>query len=948
MSQDKEPSVLDYARFYCLAHDHSERRPLSDFHEPEDLHLQLEDPDGVFRIDATTAIPPERLPASKEVAMLLSSAIAPPRSAHLFDESTLLNTHRRRNLKVELPFLQSTHELDVLVFHCRIVPNLASEHFPLERIDVENDEGIAWPSSYYRLPQTHNAVAMSEKFEAPKQTLGYLGSVIKPHRRAGDVPNLDDERMSHKKVGGIAANSNRRLTVLQRAIMEPVTPPLLPLSSPATPFVPSSDIGYLEFLSDRTTPTKQLARELESSIMAPDALISDEVAESDNREGSDPVPGLNNLGQLYSTSQGVQEPPSSPTLKRVKPTDLRVEGPLTPPLSLSEQHPCWKAKGVCFKEVLMEIIVDKPPPIEKPEDVSSESTDTFFAENIAPIAAKVDRGLEQEQLQQADTTRRVTVPIMDFSLPVPAWKANTTDVDGNVQITQKLLLTRNMADNFNGHLWPANGKAERDMRWAPFPKELGRIATEEGIPNDGILADFIAQPECVDTSTLVWKPDGLRILDEIYESNDEELELGTFPEATDMESLVRKRKLYLQSTEEATPGISVQDFGKDKAREPISGGQRAKITQEESLRDFSHSFECGHTHSALFGSTISTLGSLESFMGTRSGELKKPKLVNSSYFSTATAQHNTLSKMREKPSPIELPQKTSTPTPAPEKLPLPSPNIAVPGDCRPFVISSTFSSNKKLFRRLQQLFPTADFIERDFTLHSTGSTSSSGIKAPVAQYQQDNMADEADLILSPGTGLICTTLQKIKQRALPNQVLLSSVHERAIRTSLRYEKLLVIVSEGRLEDDIANVGAPDSQDCEALTEFISLCTQMECEAEVIYVGGGDEDLAKWIVGVMARHGPTRPDLKLLQDETLWEVFLRRAGMNAYGAQVVLAELKSPINGTKTESGTLDPVVEFGLTAFVKMSVEERLRRFETMFGGRRLLLRVSKTLDGQW
>lgn len=198
MSQDGEPSILDYARFYHLAHDYSERPPLSGFHEPEDLLSQLGDPDGVLCIDATAATPPtERLSVSKEVAVLLSSAIAPPHGTHGFDE--LLDAHRRRNLKMELPILRSMHELDVLVFGCRIVPDLAREHLPMERIDEEQDEGIAWPASYHRLPQIHNALAMAEKFVAPKPTLGYLESVMKP--RSGDIANIHNDLTLYKKVG---------------------------------------------------------------------------------------------------------------------------------------------------------------------------------------------------------------------------------------------------------------------------------------------------------------------------------------------------------------------------------------------------------------------------------------------------------------------------------------------------------------------------------------------------------------------------------------------------------------------------------------------------------------------------------------------------------------------------------------------------------------------------
>ena len=87
-------------------------------------------------------------------------------------------------------------------------------------------------------------------------------------------------------------------------------------------------------------------------------------------------------------------------------------------------------------------------------------------------------------------------------------------------------------------------------------------------------------------------------------------------------------------------------------------------------------------------------------------------------------------------------------------------------------------------------------------------------------------------------------------------------------------------------------------------------------------------------------------IKLLQDETLWEVFLRRAGLNAFAAQAILARLKAP---DQNEVDTVDAQeTNFGLTAFIKMSVEERYTQFETLLGGRRLLRRVSQVLDATW
>lgn len=80
---------------------------------------------------------------------------------------------------------------------------------------------------------------------------------------------------------------------------------------------------------------------------------------------------------------------------------------------------------------------------------------------------------------------------------------------------------------------------------------------------------------------------------------------------------------------------------------------------------------------------------------------------------------------------------------------------------------------------------------------------------------------------------------------------------------------------------------------------------------------------------------------MLLEETHWELFLRRAGLNAFAAQAVLAQLKAPDGvdaGSPSKAGT------FGLTAFVEMGREQRVRRFGMMCGVR-LMERVSAVVD---
>ena len=139
----------------------------------------------------------------------------------------------------------------------------------------------------------------------------------------------------------------------------------------------------------------------------------------------------------------------------------------------------------------------------------------------------------------------------------------------------------------------------------------------------------------------------------------------------------------------------------------------------------------------------------------------------------------------------------------------------------------------------------------------------------------------------------------------------------------------------------------DDDDSTAFAEFTAFCSAFPDEVQTFFVAGSEEDLAKWIVAVMVKHSMNTDDeVKLLQDETLWEVFLRRAGMNAFAAQAILATLKAPDQKEVDAAGTQG--TDFGLTLFAKMSVEERFAQFETVIGGRRLLETVSKTLDARW
>lgn len=708
--------------------------------------------------------------------------------------------------------------------------------------------------------------------------------------------------------------------------MQPVSPPLLPLSPEILPFIPSSDTGRLELLSDHTSPTKEEQTDIERKIFRDDAVTSaSRQAESSSQNSDHMLLDSKSLGDIYSPLKGIADPPSSPPTPRRSLQDRKVEVPLSPPTS--EQPPPWKRKSVSWSEALTKVIRDLPQPIPKPENVSSDDIDAFFEESIRPIAIKAERGIEQEQLQEADTTLRVKVPIMDFSLPVAPWKAGANVLkseDGNECYRKMLLELKEL--HFEEHIWPTSGKAERELTWTPFPAALGKVETQESIADDRLIEKYLKQPERVDVDTLTWKPEGLRLFDDLPTSYEEVLGEGTFPEERDIESLIRKRRFELQEDAELpqqSKGNSIQSNGRPRSKQ-----QRTSQLKDEGDSSFAN---------------FSALSALDGYIALKKGIVEEPRIrLNHLFPNASTSDPPKQTKAQTNQS--KPAERTGTHHVEINEFATPSPHVVAPTSDTPFVVSASFLSNRRLARQVQRLFPSAIFIERDFNLH-LNPTERTLPKSNVAPKLFKTMAEEADILLSPSTGLIWTTLQKIKQRSLPGQAFRSAIRARITSTAPRYERLIVLVSDNRHSEHpttSADDASLDNSDCEAFVEFTTFCSALPAEVQLTLVNGGEDMVAKWIVAVMVKYCVTDSSLKVIQDETLWEVFLRRAGMNAFAAQAILGSLNT------TDPNGTEALKDGGLTAFVTMSVEARYARFESLLGGRRLLGRISRVLDARW
>jgi len=749
-----------------------------------------------------------------------------------------------------------------------------------------------------------------------------------------------------------------------------MTPPLLQMSPKMVPYIPSSDVCNLELLSDPTNASEEL-RGIEETMIRKDSLVTDRPSSSGvNSDSTSTLINSDNIGDIYSPLRDLREPPILPSFKRQRTEDLKVDGPLTPPKL--EQPPPWQRKKVSFQEALFEIIPDLPSPIPNPEETSTDEIERFFEENVRPIAEQAERRLEQEQLLEADATKRVQVPVMDFSRPLAPWK---TSAHSNARENDKRTLRQVKKDHFKNSFWPLSGKAERSLPWAPFSTGLTKVAVQENLGDDAEFADLISQSECIDHTTLVWKLDGLRIFD-CDDSDTDEIDYGHFPETFDLQSLLRKRKLDLD--EEA-------DLLKRSPLNTMNRRGAASLAQPDKEPDL----------------PFSAVDAIENFMSIRSGEGKRKKLIQSSYFPANEQIPNseTSATAATTETPTAIPNAVHKIHRAPPPPPLPQ--LVVPKDRRSFIISSSFLADRSLFRLIQSLYPTADFVERDFALHAPPAATVP-LGPPPRPSTANTLANEADILLSPSTGLITTTLQKIAQRPLPGSTSLSPIFNRILLTAPRYDALFILVTDGTSSDATTttfaslatelNFNSPSLAPLLPLQSFLSTLP-LSNPPSVILVpthapSGGNPlvPLATHIVHLMitlsfpsgslgfkpTSHGSTDTDypflnrrklpepIQLRQEETNWELFLRRAGMNTYAAQAVLASLRPPVldrrwerldtgsrSGRKDGNEEITETKRWGLATFVRMSEEERLRKFEGIIG-RGLLERVGRVLDGRW
>lgn len=567
---------------------------------------------------------------------------------------------------------------------------------------------------------------------------------------------------------------------------------------------------------------------------------------------------------------------TAPSTKR-KAGQLHVETPLTPPMF--SESPMKKLKTVTFSEIPH--YIDELPTIRTDDEVvlDLKNESEGLQDSWQPIAKEAKWRIEHEKLSEADTTKRVDVPFIEFVSPTAPWNEYSRGAcKGETEETELQCQSKFLTHIKRMHVaesWHGVSRLNRELPIEPFDLRSARVVIDEKLHGQEYLDEVLCEinsDDIVTSSTNVWKKDGLRLLEQ--EEEEDELELMTLQKSDDINSIIDD---WRTETNEAVSNAdldSVVPFTKAFAQRikevEHRDGSRLKrkgmpkpsqATKKSMLKKGEASTKRNDSSGSLmFGGAFSASGAMDKFIALHGMEVKPPKSHDQN--NSVDLSSPSPSKIYQNRSAFSTDGSPSRSDPRIARQP-PSPLMPEPSKIYPAcscIISAALLKQYHISRLIARLYPNAEFISRDFDM-------------PYVPSQ------EADLVLSPSTGLILTTLQEIKQRALPGQQDTSKIKKRLVHLQSRYERLVVLVREGvnHHAGDGNSDRAVDPRDVEAMEQFKQHAARLEGDILTRVVSGDPQALAQSIVEEMEKyslpHGsPDIGDIKLLPDETTVSIY----------------------------------------------------------------------------
>jgi hypothetical protein len=624
------------------------------------------------------------------------------------------------------------------------------------------------------------------------------------------------------------------------------------ISPPLAPFDPSSETGELPLLSDGVESITMEVMELDMQLQAADRIKPPDSASSDQPDMAD----LQGFASIYSPLQSDLSSNTSPPQKR-KVRDMAIDVPLIAS-DVSTSSTEKRRKTVAFADDLRTYMPETPKTrlVHELASDSEASMDAFIKEFIEPAAVEAEKAAQQEQLVAADALQRIHVPVVDFSMPAAPWKSNgtvrsekarrTNTADAWSDELEVVKVSLRTVSGYGG--FKISAKEERQLEQYPFDAKLGEVPTEPAIEDNRYIAVIMSDmslEDVVTTDSLAWKPEGLRAQRRLKYEIDEELEAcvvshENLDEDHDLQGLLWKRRRELLEGEHGYGNIASALITSVPPNDmPISHVDGLNSTTAPLLKSRKNAAQGVGTSSASGFASARSLHALMVNMGHRAA-----KPAHEIHCTETLPPPQQATKVHLTKVAIEGVGRASTPRPI-APLDLPTLPTMPPNNTVVLSVSLVHNHRRTLKRVFKDLLPNTLHIERDFScVQST---------------------PEADILVSPGAGVVLTSLQKIKQKPLPGQVSESnSVRERISKLALRYEMLVVLVGDTLTTE--ASVLA--QRDGEALADLSAFCAQCGVETRIVPIPAGEESMAVWIASTICEFASRGQGQDLLQDETM--------------------------------------------------------------------------------
>lgn len=509
--------------------------------------------------------------------------------------------------------------------------------------------------------------------------------------------------------------------------------------------------------------------------------------------------------------------------------------------------------------------------------------------------------VNQEQLDPTDSITRLPVPLIDFDIQSPEWTAACSTAKDHFAY-----LKHNMPDIIAIPTIPQDQPSERHLSWPDFSLgERQPITMDEFKISDDIIAKYLGQDPISNLSSkdFVSTKSDLAVTCIL---EDEEID-----EAYLIGDMVDER-----------PPVAIQQHEGPKSANSMEASKSPFFQNQECPdlgRPLRRKFDDeGARLLPRFGDSNATSIFLHNFMELKG--LKRPRLNTTSAIESQLA--DTL------PSRVNVKDYESlSPEVAEHMIPAPAPNFEVPSEKASFIIAVDLA--RPILRRLENVWTPEKLVDMDYSRHNT-MTQPSGAAQP--KEVPSPLSFEADISLSPSTGIIVTKFINVRQKPLPGSQTQTPLRERVQKVSQRYETLIVLVSESHPGGEFMGILAPS--DAASYADFVAFTAALDGDVNVHLVPGAEETMASWVLALMSQHSH-RLGKFLSSEETPWEIFLRRAGMNVVAAKVLSKTLLKQAGAS-------------GLALFLMMPVQERVAKYSKLLGGERVLRRTATILDRRW